>query len=823
MKILFVGRSVYHFTYYESIIRHLHNNGNKVKLIFDKEWSKDQPDHALKRFLEETGVFCGWALRRNDKWRKYIFASRELLSFSNYVTREGQSEFYLRRWQKYLSPILRKMSENNLIKRLFGSRLVQLLLINFEKLVPPCSEIVDFLKKKKPDVIVASPVNMRFSEELEYIKAAKSLGLPTVIHVLSWDNLTTKGLVHIAPSAILAWNKAHLNEAAQIHHIPESQIIITGSPFFDKWFDEGKHLTDREAFCNKTGLNSKLPFVTYLGSSKNIAGDEVPLLMSLIAALRESGNPMLRNIGVLVRPHPANAEIYENLREDNVVLWPKQGSLPDSPEAVTDFLCSLKYAVASIGINTSGMIDSVILDTPCIALMTGEYSSTQTNTTHFNHLVKSSALYTASDVNELPELLLQLMGRNDPNKAHRLMFVKNFIRPYGSGVSAGEVAAAIIEMTGRKQTRGEIDDYLLKLGRRTESINRSPEHTAFDLPVFIETARNDRSYQNYLAVLERVHKWLGQSHRSGNGISSYWLEELAGFDYMLDASPLIIRKLREHCYHITGLKSYEYRVHHSHAKPAFEWKLKELKKLDGGKYFIPENPAMGGFGHIIDGALVNIDTLKFYEALLALNKAGIIADFSSDKRRKTVLEIGGGWGGFAYQIKTILPDTCYIIIDLPQTFLFSATYLKTLFPDAKFLFYGDTGFNDKLKNCSEYDFIFLPHYSLSEISRLNIDLAVNMISFQEMTSEQVNNYAGTVYKWGCTRLYSFNRERSKHNSELTTVSSIIGKYYDLAEIEMLDMPYNVLTRPKETSKPGKAKTIFEYRHLTGRRRNEEIK
>ena len=34
--------------------------------------------------------------------------------------------------------------------------------------------------------------------------------------------------------------------------------------------------------------------------------------------------------------------------------------------------------------------------------------------------------------------------------------------------------------------------------------------------------------------------------------SSYWQEELANFEYMLDASPLIIEKLRHHTHHITG-------------------------------------------------------------------------------------------------------------------------------------------------------------------------------------------------------------------------------------------------------------------------------
>jgi len=37
-------------------------------------------------------------------------------------------------------------------------------------------------------------------------------------------------------------------------------------------------------------------------------------------------------------------------------------------------------------------------------------------------------------------------------------------------------------------------------------------------------------------------------------------EELENIDYMLDASPLIVRKLRHHAFHITNLRPYDYRM-----------------------------------------------------------------------------------------------------------------------------------------------------------------------------------------------------------------------------------------------------------------------
>lgn len=75
-------------------------------------------------------------------------------------------------------------------------------------------------------------MNIRFSEEVEYVKAANAIKIPTVVHVLSWDNLTTKGLCHIIPNLTLVWNEIQSQEAITIHEVPDDKILITGSLFF---------------------------------------------------------------------------------------------------------------------------------------------------------------------------------------------------------------------------------------------------------------------------------------------------------------------------------------------------------------------------------------------------------------------------------------------------------------------------------------------------------------------------------------------------------------------------------------------------------------
>ncbi len=356
-------------------------------------------------------------------------------------------------------------------------------------------------------------------------------------------------------------------------------------------------------------------------------------------------------------------------------------------------------------------------------------------------------------------------------------------------------------------------------------------------PIFekIETLRQAQAYQNYLQVRGHVLAMLDQQP---NQASDYWEEELAGFDYLFDASPLIVNKLREHSYHITGLRSYEYREHHSHQQPRFAKKLAALRGKDARGLFVPEAPDMGGFGHHIDGHTVNIDTLKFYEVLIALDKAGVLGPYlGPNPQQRLVIEIGAGWGGFAYQFKTLCPRATYILVDLPPTLLFSATYLTTLFPEAR-VAYGDDLDLSAGPDLAQYDFVFLPHYAFDQLALRDLFLAINMVSFQEMTTAQVSDYARGLAGMGCRHLYSLNRDRSRHNNQLSAVSSILADYYDLSPIEVLDLPYTTLEAkaPSQQSLKRSLKRIIrrsgapqakkigvhDYQHLVGHLKQPEL-
>jgi len=204
--------------------------------------------------------------------------------------------------------------------------------------------------------------------------------------------------------------------------------------------------------------------------------------------------------------------------------------------------------------------------------------------------------------------------------------------------------------------------------------------------------------------------------------------------------------------------------------------------------------------------------------LIGMQRGGVL-DALRPIDRPLVCEIGAGWGGFAYQFKTLFPRSTYVIVDFPELFLISATYLKSQFPSATVQFLGqggDPAGDGWVSQWQDADFIFVPNTLAQRVSSLPLDLMLNMVSFQEMTDAQVRAYVRIAADARCPLLYSLNRERSSYNTELVGVSEALSDRYSLTEVTVLDTDYT--TGLKRPPKPGKTaeRPELAYRHQVGR-------
>ena len=131
--------------------------------------------------------------------------------------------------------------------------------------------------------------------------------MPVAFLPFSWDNLTNRGLIRVAPDRVLVWNEHQRREATELHGVAASRVVVTGAPRFDEFFTM-QPATTREQFCAAIGLPPHRPLVLYTCSSNFVAPREVEFVRRWVTELRRSPLPVLRDCGILVRPHPAHRD-----------------------------------------------------------------------------------------------------------------------------------------------------------------------------------------------------------------------------------------------------------------------------------------------------------------------------------------------------------------------------------------------------------------------------------------------------------------------------------------------------------------------------------
>lgn len=294
--------------------------------------------------------------------------------------------------------------------------------------------------------------------------------------------------------------------------------------------------------------------------------------------------------------------------------------------------------------------------------------------------------------------------------------------------------------------------------------------------------------QDELAAIQQVKDWVKAAieHRCRSEDSSsdaepsqVWKFVTQIFEYLQKMPPEQFSNLRLHTYHIDGgtywkvlfARSEDYERHDRYLCAG----LPERYKLSAPK-------ACGEYGRLLDGdRLVNDYVLRWQELMRALwleNKLQTLEEIDNP----VILEIGGGYGSLAYHLKTLFPKFLYVIIDLPETLLFSAIYLTTIFGvESVLLVNEETTLSPE--EMANYSFVLVPNHLLSTLSDLRIDLSINVQSFQEMTATQVDEYLAFL-RTRTAVLLSWNYERSTFNDELESVTALVQKYFDID-----DLPY----------------------------------
>ena len=130
--------------------------------------------------------------------------------------------------------------------------------------------------------------------------------------------------------------------------------------------------------------------------------------------------------------------------------------MPEARDSQRDFYNALRHCEFTIGINTSGMIDAIINGKPCLTVMTDQYRSTQEKAVHFRQLLHADVLDVNHSTQEVMDSIDRLLAGEDRHSDQRLQFVKEFVRPRGLELAAGQVAARAIALIAKGRSVDEL-------------------------------------------------------------------------------------------------------------------------------------------------------------------------------------------------------------------------------------------------------------------------------------------------------------------------------------------------------------------------------
>ena len=212
-------------------------------------------------------------------------------------------------------------------------------------------------------VISTSPLDLR---ENTIANSLNVHGIPSISVIISWDNLTSKGVINSKSDMALVWNKPTAFEYNRFYTSlgDHTQVRITGIPRFDTYFrklpDRRRHLTDSLAPHPPTRI---ILFAT--GAVKHHSCQSY-IIRDLLDYAQNRPDIM-----ILVRCHPGDdPRRYDGFRSiENVHFFQPFGQNQIPPADFLETLHSqLITCAVCVQVASTMLLDAFACNKPCISI-----------------------------------------------------------------------------------------------------------------------------------------------------------------------------------------------------------------------------------------------------------------------------------------------------------------------------------------------------------------------------------------------------------------------------------------------------------------------
>lgn len=517
VKIVFAALHFGLYRNFESVVLELARRGHDVILLADENESLGGEQIVAALAAQDARIRWQWApsyeqerwfqaARRLRQGLVYLrFLEPRYAAFAKLLTR---AEERTPRGIVYLSA-LPGMRSGHLRRAL--TRLLEWLDGGMPRLVAMDA----FLSDERPDALLVASATIPRSPQLDHMRSARAIGIPTGACVYSWDHLSSKGLIRIVPDRVLVWNEVQRREAIDMHGLPAGRIVVTGAQVYDQWFGRQPSRT-RERFLADAGLPPDRPFLLYVCSALTPDPRESLFVRTWVESIRASANPELRRAGILIRPHPERRPEWDALDWsdlDHVVI---SGRSTPGAVAKADYFDALFHSTAVVGSVTSAFLEAAVAGRPVLTITPPELRMHQEGMLHFRYLleVEDGLLTVARTLDEHVGHLEALMDGRLEYRERQQRFLRAFVRPSGLETPATPAFVEAVEALAREHPAPAADTCTARQRRAAAWMVQSSERGLMQMILrdrrdAAETATRDervRAHRRAAAAGRRKHQ-----------------------------------------------------------------------------------------------------------------------------------------------------------------------------------------------------------------------------------------------------------------------------------------------------------------------------
>jgi len=459
-RILIAAPSASSLSLHQPVIRSLAERGHQLALVFTSRQQMDAQAYERIKCDVPNIVHGGVLPLPTGMWAEI---SQGLIGLSAYLAmlhwrKAGEvpqwlAELALTSLTAGTRPIARIARQSIGLQRWLRRAAASL-----DRAIPATSESQQLLTRHAPDVVLTLPDDdlslalESAAAQADLVRAAASLGVPTASIATGPDAQIHASLLQPGPSMVLVWNEAQRDAVVRHGAVGRDAVLVSGALALERALTDTPLMTE-QAFREAMGFPADRPFAFFCGSSGVLTNSrrEMDLVRRWVASLRDSEDPLLRELPVLIRP-PVLSSRWRSLDFTGagpVAFGPRRYEASGELDRVL-IAESVRYAAVVVGIDAYTLAMAAAMGKRGIAISRADAGSADETPIEFLWTTPGSSVSYAASLDDLNR---QLRASLTPESGRSRSPFAATLTALHDGRRASDLAADGVERLARQTVR----------------------------------------------------------------------------------------------------------------------------------------------------------------------------------------------------------------------------------------------------------------------------------------------------------------------------------------------------------------------------------